>query len=80
MIDDNFGQFTDTLKYERSATARHRFYIVDARHHNPDRYRWTVCDANRKSGKKTLAKFHAEKDAELFLRLVRSQYINGKRK
>jgi hypothetical protein len=64
----------NVLQAERAKTAKHRFYVY--RGQLGDKYRFSVCDAQRKP--KTFARFKSEKHAERFRRLIVSDYIRGR--
>jgi hypothetical protein len=62
---------------ERANTAKLRFYVfqtISVR----EKFRYLVCDGQAPTGSKTLAKFREERQAEMFVRLIRAQYVSNK--
>jgi hypothetical protein len=66
----------NVLQAERAATAKLRFFVY--RGQLRDTYRFSVCDAHKTPGSRTLAQFKDEKHAERFRRLIVSDYIRGR--
>jgi hypothetical protein len=67
------------IKRERRATASVRFYYSPDpwpnKHGPKSRMSHLVCDSLAAKGEKGLGKFKSKKLAELFLRIVRAEYI-----